>query len=123
MSSAKSNLLHLLSDDELCVTFAQEVMRTETKDGMMRLPDEALGAQEFESWAAIPPFATGANLVLKMLARADHWHSSYDQGEYPEYEVEVWAPLYAKGECRTFARAACIALILAAREPARRLTE
>lgn len=107
-----SDALDTLSDDALSGAFARDGLGRAIDGGMMRMADEKCGGIGFESWCAIPPFATSADAVLPLLEKLVRVHIEWNRaGGY--WFVQI--PSGHIGTAPTFARAACIALIRAKR--------
>jgi len=120
-----SDELDRLNNSELSEAVAREVLGCEVDgEGAMRMPDTSMGGQGFEHWRIIPPFAWSADAVLPLL-EVRGWRGTSNRcgstcaatvtTQDPETGEQFTAQASDESTQAPFARAACIALIRAAR--------
>ena len=115
-----SDELDGLSDARLSEVFAVEVAGFAAS----RFAVHVSGTAEYPIWAQAlpPPFATDANAVLPYLSK-ESWWAENDHDKNGMVFVRIWTGIgescHLVGIAPIFARAACIALIRAARAKAK----
>lgn len=115
-----SDELDKLNNSELSEAVAREVLGCEVDgEGCMRMPDQSMGGKTFESWKVIPPFAWSLDVVLpfvpidfELVRRGPNGGSVWRATAWAKTVIGV-LPVF--GASTEPARAACIALIRAAR--------
>ncbi len=79
----------------------------------MRLPDETMGGQSFESWISVPAYCTSADAILPLLYR-EHWRVDQTSVEARPIRVSIdGREPGGSGESDRFPMAAAIGLLRA----------